>query len=79
MGFSSAIFELHAVVDAFLSSKVDESKFDNVIQECRLLCQRSVQFSVCFVGRQAHKAAHALAREAYVLACPFYSIVVKPT
>ena len=77
MGFSSVVFEMNAntIVNAFHSSQTDESEFGIAIQDCRFLCQQGVQFSVCFVRRQANKAAHARVRESYALAYPFYYVL----
>ena len=64
MGFSSVTFELDTkiIVDAFYSTKPYDSKFGIVVQDCHFLCQRGLQYSVCFARRQANKAAHALVR-----------------
>ena len=45
MGFSSVTFELDAtiIVDAFYSTKPDDSEFGIVVQDCRLLCQQGLK------------------------------------
>ena len=41
------------IVNVIHSSHIDESEFGIAIQDCCFLCQRGVQFSICFVRRQA--------------------------
>jgi ribonuclease HI len=73
MQFDSVDFETDSKLsaDAFLSDRDDTSEFGCIISSCRLLFTALFSNSrVEFVRRQANEAAHALAREAMLLASP---------
>jgi ribonuclease HI len=63
--------------DAFLSTRNETSEFESIISSCRSLFNSFFSNSwVEFVRRQANAVAHALAREATLLASPavYYDI-----
>jgi len=73
MQFDNVDFETDSkfTVDAFLSSRNDLSEFGYIISSCRsLFCSFFSNSRVEFVRRQANAVAHALAREATLLASP---------
>jgi len=73
MQFDSVDFETDSKLsaDAFLSDRNDTSEFGCIISSCRSLFTTLFSNSrVEFVRRQANEAAHALPREATLLASP---------
>jgi len=79
MQFDNVDFETDSKLtsDAFLSDRNDTSEFGCIISSCRSLFNALFSNSrVEFVRRQANRIAHALAREATLLASPaiYYNI-----
>nr|ABN06177.1 Polynucleotidyl transferase, Ribonuclease H fold [Medicago truncatula] len=73
MQFDSVDFETDSKLfaDAFLSDRNDTSEFGCIISSCRsLFTALFFNSRVEFVRRQANEVAHALAKEATLLASP---------
>ncbi|XP_073015730.1 uncharacterized protein [Primulina eburnea] len=72
MKFNQVIFEMDAqiIVKAVNSTKVDESEFGAIIEDCRSILKQEPSFSVIFISRLANGVAHALAKESRTYANP---------